>query len=180
MNIKRLLMLALLTLPMALMAQMKIATVDVQAIFAAMPESQRANEQLEKASQQYKAEYEMMQQEFNDKYAAYQGLAGDTPATIRDRRVREIQESNSSIESFLTKSQAALAAIKQELETPIYAKINAAIKEHSLPDDIVVSKNCDNLLSSKGIVSAQLDSPLPDDTDGLHRLALSKEVTVFL
>lgn len=128
MNIKRLLMLALLTLPMALMAQMKIATVDVQAIFAAMPESQRANEQLEKASQQYKAEYEMMQQEFNDKYAAYQGLAGDTPATIRDRRVREIQESNNSIESFLAKSQAALAAIKQELETPIYAKINAAIK----------------------------------------------------
>lgn len=128
MNLKRLLTLALVVLPLAVMAQMKIATVDVQSVFDAMPESQQASSQLEKASQQYKAEYEMMQQEFNDKYAAYQGLAGDTPATIRDRRVREIQESNSAIEAFLAKSQASLATMKQELEAPIYSKINAAIK----------------------------------------------------
>ncbi|MBO4723148.1 MAG: OmpH family outer membrane protein [Muribaculaceae bacterium] len=129
MNIKRLLVLALVVLPLAVMAQMKIATVDVQSVFDAMPESQRANEQLEKASQQYKAEYEMLQTEFNGKYAAYQGLASDTPAAIRDRRVREIQDSNSEIEAFLARSQASLAAMKQELEAPIYAKINAAIKE---------------------------------------------------
>lgn len=129
MNIKRLLTLVLVVLPLTVMAQMKIATIDVQSVFDAMPESQRASEQLEKASQQYKAEYEMMQQEFNDKYAAYQGLAGDTPATIRDRRVREIQESNSAIEAFLAKSQASLTTLKQELEAPIYAKIDAAIKE---------------------------------------------------
>ncbi|MBP5688915.1 MAG: OmpH family outer membrane protein [Muribaculaceae bacterium] len=129
MNIKRLLMLTLVMLPLAVMAQMKIATVDVQAVFDAMPESKLASEQLEKASQQYKAEYEMMQMEFNGKYAAYQGLASDTPATIRDRRVREIQDTNSEIEAFLARSQASLNAMKQELEAPIYAKINAAIKE---------------------------------------------------
>ncbi|MBR5118264.1 MAG: OmpH family outer membrane protein [Muribaculaceae bacterium] len=129
MNIKRLLMLTLVMLPLAVMAQMKIATVDVQAVFDAMPESKLASEQLEKASQQYKAEYEMMQMEFNGKYAAYQGLASDTPATIRDRRVREIQDSNSEIEAFLARSQASLNAMKLELEAPIYAKINAAIKE---------------------------------------------------
>ena len=128
MNIKRLLMLALVALPLAVVAQMKIATVDVQSVFDAMPESRQASEQLEKASQQYKAEYEMMQVEFNGKYAAYQGLGSDTPATIRDRRVREIQESNSAIDAFLAKSQASLATMKQELEAPIYAKINAAIK----------------------------------------------------
>lgn len=129
MKIKRIMMLALVVLPLAVMAQMKIATVDVQAVFDAMPESLRASEQLAKASQQYKAEYEMLQTEFNGKYAAYQGLAGDTPAAIRDRRVREIQESNNEIEEFLARSQASLAAMKQELEAPIYAKINAAIKE---------------------------------------------------
>ncbi len=124
-------MLALLTLPLAVMAQMKIATVDVQSVMDAMPESKLASEQLDKTSQQFKAEYEMMQTEFNGKYAAYQALASnsDTPATIRDRRVREIQESNSAIEAFLAKSQASLATMKQELEAPIYAKINAAISE---------------------------------------------------
>lgn len=129
MNIKRLLMLALVALPLVVMAQMKIATVNVQDVFNAMPESRVASEQLEKASQQYKAEYEMMQQEFNGKYAAYQALDSNTPSAIRDRRVREIQESNSEIEAFLNRSQASLAEMKQELEAPIYAKINAAIKE---------------------------------------------------
>ena len=129
MNFRRLLMLALVMLPLAVMAQMRIATVDVQAVFNAMPESKLASERLEKASQQYKAEYEMMQAEFNGKYAAYQGLASDTPAAIRDRRVREIQDSNNEIEAFLARSQATLATMKQDLEVPIYNKINAAIKE---------------------------------------------------
>ena len=126
---KRIITLALVLLPLAMMAQMKIATVNVQSVFDAMPESKLASEQLEKASQQYKTEYDMLQAEFNDKYAAFQGLAIDAPAAIRDRRVREIQDSNSEIEAFLARSQASLAAMKQELETPIYAKINAAIKE---------------------------------------------------
>ena len=129
MNMKRFITLALVMLPLAVMAQMKIATIDVQSVFNAMTETKRAGEQLEKASQQFKSEYEMMQAEFNDKYAAYQALGGDTPATIRERRVREIQDGNNEIEVFLERSQASLAAMKQELEAPIYAKIDAAIKE---------------------------------------------------
>ncbi len=122
-------MLAVVLLPLAVMAQVKIGTVDVQSVLEAMPESRAASQQLDKASQQFKAEYEIMQKEFDGKYAAYQGLASDTPDAIRDRRVREIQDSNSEIEAFLNRSEAALAALKQELEAPIYAKINAAIKE---------------------------------------------------
>lgn len=129
MNIKRLLMLSLVALPLAVIAQMKIATVDVQSVFDAMPESKLASEQLDQASQHYKAEYEMMQVEFNGKYAAYQSLDSTVPASIRDRRVREIQESNSAIDAFLAKSQESLAAMKQELEAPIYDKIDAAIKK---------------------------------------------------
>ena len=130
MNIKRLLILVLVAMPLAVMAQMKIATVDVQSVFDAMPESRLASEQLEKASQQYKAEYELMQAEFNTKYADYQALVSTdgTPATIIDRRVREIQDSDRAIEDFLSQSQASLEKMKQDLEAPIYAKINAAIK----------------------------------------------------
>lgn len=131
MKIKRLLVIALAMMPLALAAQMKIATVDVQAVFDAMPESKVASERLAKASQQYKAEYELMQQEFNNKYAAYQSMAvdKDVPATIRDRRVREIQDGNRDIEAFLEKSKANLESLKQSLETPIYNKINNAISE---------------------------------------------------
>lgn len=131
MIMKRTLMLALVVMPLVVVAQMKIAMVDVQSVFDAMPESKLANAQLEKASQQYKAEYEMMQAEFNSKYAAYQDIASknDTPVAIRDRRVREIQDFDRDIEAFLSRSQASLASMKQDLEAPIYAKINAAIKK---------------------------------------------------
>ena len=131
MKIKRLLVIALAMMPLALAAQMKIATVDVQAVFDAMPESKVASERLAKASQQDKAEYELMQQEFNNKYSAYQSMAvdKDVPATIRDRRVREIQDGNRDIEAFLEKSKANLESLKQSLETPIYNKINNAISE---------------------------------------------------
>ena len=130
-DIKRFILLAMLMVPLAIMAQVKIATVDVQAIFELLPETKAANEALDKLSQQYKTEYELMQQEFNSKYASYQSIAGDDniPATIRDRRVREIQDSNRDIEAFLDKSQTALMEKKNELEKPIYDKINDAIKQ---------------------------------------------------
>lgn len=130
MNVKRIIALVMVVAPLTLVAQMKIATVDVQAIFDAMPESKAASEQLAAASQQLNAEYEMMQDEFNIKYAAYQKVAADAavPQTIKDRRVREIQDGDREIGQFLEKSKAFLEAQKLALETPIYSKINAAIK----------------------------------------------------
>ena len=85
-------MLVLAIVPLAMAAQVKIATVDVQAIFNAMPETKTAAETLENASKQYKAEYEMMQAEFNSKYEAYQAMTAskDVPQTIRDRRIRVV------------------------------------------------------------------------------------------
>lgn len=121
----------IVAVPVMAMAQMKIATVDVQAVFNSMPEAKAAAAELENYSKQLNAEYEMMQAEFNRKYADYQLIAGDakTPTTIKDRRVREIQESNRDIDKFLLESRESLDARKTSLEQPIYNKINAAIKQ---------------------------------------------------
>ena len=131
MKIKRLLTLVLAIMPLAMMAQMKIATVDVQAIFNAMPETKAASEVLENASKHFKAEYEMMQAEFNRKYEAYQAMSvdKDVPQTIRDRRIREIQDGDREIEVFLENSKNTLNQQKQALEAPIYDKIQQAIKQ---------------------------------------------------
>ena len=111
-------MLALVVVPLMSIAQVKIATVDVQAIFNDMPEAKQANELLNTTSQKYKAEYEMMQKVASD----------DTPETIRDRRIREIQDSDSKIGAFLEQTNTLLLKQKQELEKPIYDKIAQAIK----------------------------------------------------
>ncbi|MBR6488959.1 MAG: OmpH family outer membrane protein [Muribaculaceae bacterium] len=123
--------LMLVAVPVMAMAQMKIATVDVQAVFNAMPDAKTAAAELENYSKQLNAEYEMMQAEFNRKYADYQLIAGDakTPTTIKDRRVREIQDSDRDIDKFLTTSRESIAARKALLEQPIYDKINSAIKQ---------------------------------------------------
>ena len=124
-------MLVLAIVPLAMAAQVKIATVDVQAIFNAMPETKTTAETLENASKQYKAEYEMMQAEFNSKYEAYQAMTAskDVPQTIRDRRIREIQDGDREIEAFLEKSKSLLNEQKHALEAPIYDKIQQAIKQ---------------------------------------------------
>lgn len=124
-------MLVLAIVPLTMAAQVKIATVDVQAIFNAMPETKTAAETLENASKQYKAEYEMMQAEFNSKYEAYQAMTAskDVPQTIRDRRIREIQDGDREIEAFLEKSKSLLNEQKHALEAPIYDKIQQAIKQ---------------------------------------------------
>lgn len=128
---RKIITLMLVVAPLAALAQMKIATVDVQAVFNALPETKAATEKLDAASAQFKAEYEMMQDEFNKKYAAYQQIAVDskTPQTIKDRRVREIQDGNREIDKFLAQCNASLEAQKQALEAPIYSRINTAVKQ---------------------------------------------------
>ena len=131
MNIKRFFTLAVVIAPLAIMAQTKIATVDVNEVFNALPETKEANATLSNLSAQLKAEYELMQSEFNKKYAAYQAVASDdkVPATIKDRRIQEIQDGDRELNQFLERSKSTLEAQRQALEAPIREKINAALKQ---------------------------------------------------
>lgn len=121
----------LIAAPLCLMAQTaKIGHVDIKAIYNAMPEKAQAQAQLEAFSKQYQIEYNTVQEEFNKKFADYQALAVDaaTPATIKERRMQEIQESDHKIQRFLNKADADIAAKEKELNAPILEKINKAIK----------------------------------------------------
>ena len=77
-----------------MMAQIKIATINVKDVFNSLPETKLANDELANLSEQFRGEYEFMLNEFNNKYAAYQAMSSDSkvPATIKDRRVQEIQD----------------------------------------------------------------------------------------
>ncbi len=131
MNIKRILTIALAIAPLAMMAQMKIATININDVFNSLPETKVANDELANLSQQFKGEYELMLNEFNGKYAAYQAMVADSkvPATIKDRRVQEIQDGDREINKFLENSKATIEARREALEKPIHDKINAAIKQ---------------------------------------------------
>ena len=131
MKLKRLIFaMALLVLPTVVSAQ-AIAVYDGQAVFNAMSEKADAEAQLQRASQRLQTEYKQLQEEFNRKYADYQTLAADpdTPASIKERRMQEIQESDKMIQAFQRNAEAELNQLRDQLTTPLRAAIQAAVKE---------------------------------------------------
>ena len=127
---KRILMIVAALLPLMLMAQARIGIVNSQQLFDLMPEKAAAEAQLKAVSDRYHAEYELLQQEFDKKYADYQTVAADpsTPETIRERRVHELQESDKKMREFERRAADDIAARRASLTKPITDRVQAAIR----------------------------------------------------
>ena len=123
-------MIAAALLPLMLMAQARIGIVNSQSIFDLMPEKAKAEAQLKALSDRYHTEYELLQAEFDKKYADYQTVAADAsmPETIKERRVKELQESDKKMREFEHKAAEDLAAQRAVLTKPITDRIQAAIR----------------------------------------------------
>ncbi len=116
-----------LALPVIAVAQ-KFGTVDVNAIFTAMPETTAAQNQLQEASKKYEGEFTKLQEEINKKIQEYQGLAKDTPESIKERRQQEIQELGQKVDTFRNTASQDLERQQQQLMAPIQQKLSDAIK----------------------------------------------------
>ena len=128
---KRVLMMIAALLPLVLMAQARIGIVNSQQLFDLMPEKAAAEAQLKTLSDRYHAEYELLEQEFDKKYADYQTVAADAsmPETIKERRVQELQESDKKMREFERRAANDIAAAREMLTKPITDKIQAAIRK---------------------------------------------------
>lgn len=129
--VKRIILAVLLTMPIIAFAQsFKVGKVDQKAIFEAMPEKAAAEAQIKELSDQYQKEYSLLRAEYNRKYADFQALAIDnkTPGTIKERRMRELQENNEKIELFMQNTADDLKKKEAELIDPLKKRIADAIK----------------------------------------------------
>ena len=126
---KRLFLAALVALPMCLAAQtLKFGTINTQEIFNLMPDKVTAETTLKSVSEKYQAEYKKLQEEFEKKYKEFQALDANTLQSIKDSRLRELQENQQKIENF---QQMAAQDIQKQQETllaPITDKIHKAIQ----------------------------------------------------
>jgi len=127
---KRILMIAVALMPLMLMAQARIGIVNSQQIFDLMPDKASAEAQLKLLSDRYHAEYELLQGEFDKKYADYQAVASDAtmPEAIKARRVQELQESDKKIREFEQRAADDIEAQRAALVKPITDKVQAAIR----------------------------------------------------
>ena len=124
-------MIAMALLPLVMMAQAKIGIVNSQQLFDLMPEKAAAEAHLKALSDKYHAEHELLQAEFDKKYADYQTVAADasTPETIRERRVQELQDSDKKMREFERRVADDIATRRNELIKPITDKIQDAIHQ---------------------------------------------------
>ena len=127
---KRIIMIATALMPLLLMAQARIGIVNSQQLFDLMPEKAAAEAQLKTLSDRYHTEYELLQLEFDKKYADYQTVAADpsTPEAIKERRVQELQESDKKMREFERRAADDIAAQRTVLTQPITDRIQAAIR----------------------------------------------------
>ena len=128
---KRIFIMIVAVLPLVMMAQARIGIVNSQQLFDLMPEKAAAEAQLKTLSDRYHAEYELLQAEFDKKYADYQSVAADAamPATIKERRVQELQEGDKKMREFERRAADDIAAQRELLTKPIVDKVQAAIRQ---------------------------------------------------
>lgn len=137
---KKILLLAMATLPLVISAQIKLGIVNSVEIFNAMPDKVEAEAVIKAASERLHAEYVVMQDDFNKKYADYQAVAADatTPESIKERRVQELQESDKKIQLFQETSITSLAKQRKELIAPIETKVQIAIEDVSVEEGLSI------------------------------------------
>ncbi len=109
-------------------AAQKFGIVDASSIITALPETTAAQNQLNEASKKYEDEFKKLQDEFNKQFTEYQQLAADTPAAIKERREKELQDLDQKMAQFRQTAQQDLQKQQQSLFAPIETKIHDAIK----------------------------------------------------
>lgn len=126
---KKILLAVVFALPLSALAQ-KFGTVDLEAIFTAMPEAAAMQTQISDTSKKYEEEFLKLQEELNKLYADFQNIQNDanTPESIKERRIQEIQERAQKVDQFRQTAQEDVSRLQQSLMAPIQAKMQDAVK----------------------------------------------------
>lgn len=111
-----------------ILAQAKVAHVDVNELMTKMPAMIEANKQLEKLSKQYDTDFQTMVTEYQNKLKKYDEEAPKVDAKINEERAKEVQDMEKRITDFRQTAQKELSQKEKELATPLLDKIKAAIQ----------------------------------------------------
>ena len=89
--LKKIALILLLIAPMSVFAQ-KFGHFNAQEILAVMPETQKAQTDIDTMRKQYEDEIKRTEDEVNKKFAAYQQEQANLPKNIQERRQKELQD----------------------------------------------------------------------------------------
>lgn len=124
---KKLIIAALLILPMTMFAQ-KFAHVNTETVIKSLPEYTKAMEDIQKMQKDYQDEFQRMQSELQTKSEELEKNP-PTVETIRQRKEQELQELYQRMQQFGQTADQDLQKANQEKMAPILTKVQNAIKE---------------------------------------------------
>jgi len=128
--IKKIVVLMLLALPVSsMMAQEKLAYVNIQEIFQVMPELSDVEKTIADLNEQYKKELDKMYEEYAAKAKEYQDNLQTMAESIKTRRQGEIVDIEKRIGTFQQSANEELQKKQMELVNALRQKILTATSE---------------------------------------------------
>jgi len=124
--------LVLLIAAMSVQAQsqkLKLGHINSQELLQMMPESDTAQQKLQRTAQQLESTLEEMQVEFNKKYDNYLNQAEEMSDLIRQTKETELAELQNRIQQFQVTAEQDLQKQRQKLFQPIQEKARKAIEK---------------------------------------------------
>jgi outer membrane protein len=130
-QIKTLLIAAILILGASntMNAQAKVAHVDVSEIMSKMPAMLDAQNQLQKLSGTYDAEYKKMVEEYQTKIKKYEAEAATVTEAVNGERSKEVQDMQKRIVDYRDNAQKELQQKDSDIMKPIMEKVRASIQK---------------------------------------------------
>ena len=126
--LKKIVLAAILALPLSVMAQTKFGHMNSQEVITAMPEYTKAQTDLDAMAKQYQEELQRTQEEFNKKYQEFLAQADSLPRNIAERRQKELQDMDQRQQQFQQEVYQSMQKAQQDALTPIYQKLETAIQ----------------------------------------------------
>lgn len=126
---KRIAFIVLMALPISLIAQEKLAYVDIQEIFQVMPELSEVETSLADLNEQYEKEMSKMYEEYTAKVKEFQDNLATMAESIKARRQSELRDLENRISTFQQTAQQEAQQKQMELLNALRDKIIKAVNE---------------------------------------------------
>jgi outer membrane protein len=145
--LKRILLVLAIALPMLMSAQtVKIGVVDTQTILENHPDLKTAQTKLAEFSKKYEDEFAKLRTEYTNKVEEYQKLPADEPASIKERKAKDIQDLETRIQQYSQDAQTAIQKEQSTLFQPIQQKVLDAIEAVGKENGFTIIQEKDALI----------------------------------
>ena len=124
--------------------QLKIGYFSYDAVLKATHDYVSAKARIENLRNQYDAEIQLAQKDFNEKYENFIENLNGMASAIREKRQSELQSILERNIAFKQESERLLAKAEEEALTPLRNKLDNAIKSLGNDNNFVVILNTDN------------------------------------